>query len=317
MDINIDKVNPEFIEHEGFYYLEFEGEFYKGCKRCGGEGHYSHNGEHSRCYSCDNTSAKLGDLIGSDRAAAEKWCHERAVRKAQRERKAEAARMVEVRRMEAKQEALKTTAPDVYEFLMGIDRGPNYNDFDTYEDFSRADQEWAYSGKQEKSTFIRAMAESLVFVSEAKKPFTQNMIDAVRREITKRAERATTDAARPAVPEGRVQVTGTILSTKIVEGDYGTAFKVLIEDESGFKVYGTLAKNLCDAFETEFYAEQGEDFDTRSVGYSVWFTGSINEPERFKGIKGRKVTFTAAIEASKDDKSFGFFSRPTKAGIVS
>ena len=24
------------------------------CSRCGGTGHYSHNGEHSRCYKCEN-----------------------------------------------------------------------------------------------------------------------------------------------------------------------------------------------------------------------------------------------------------------------
>ena len=69
------------VEHEGFYYVETsDGVFGKGCRRCGGTGHYSFNGFDSICYLCGNVfEVRLGDIFKT-REAAEKWCHERAVR---------------------------------------------------------------------------------------------------------------------------------------------------------------------------------------------------------------------------------------------
>lgn len=110
-------VNPEFVEFEGMLYLEYQGEFYKGCRRCGGYGHYSHNGEHSRCYDCDNSSAKLGEHLGSDRKVAEKWCHVRALAKANRERKAEEARLKLVAARDERVAALTLSDPEVVALL--------------------------------------------------------------------------------------------------------------------------------------------------------------------------------------------------------
>jgi hypothetical protein len=299
------------VELDGYIYLQVEDSYFTGCKRCGGTGHYSFNGYDSICYLCnDNPSSKLGTFVG-DRSAAEKHAHNRRLARERRLAKAEEKRMVEVRKMEAKQAALKEAAPDVYEFLMGVVINP-FADFEQ----EPTNEEYHEGMKRaEKSSFIRAMAESLLWVSQADKPFTEKMIEAVRKTIAQRAERAVVDAARPAVPEGRVQITGTILSTKIVEGDYGTAYKILVEDETGFRVYGSLAKSLVDFFSDEFYTTHEEGIQYK-VGYTVWFEGSSNEPELYKGVKGRKITFSATVEPSKDDKSFGFFSRPTKAAVV-
>jgi len=49
-----------------------------------------------------------------------------------------------------------------------------------------------------------------------------------------------------------------------------------------------------------------------TVGYGVWFLGSVNEPELFTGVKGRRITFMAKLEPSHDDVAFAFGSRPTK-----
>ncbi len=91
--------------------------------------------------------------------------------------------------------------------------------------------------------------------------------------MTRNAER---EAATPC-PSGRVEITGIILSTKWVENNFGGAYKMVVKDDRGFRVYGTIPSSL----------------------------GSSD--------KGDRVTFTATCEPSADDKLFGFYSRPTKA----
>tara|TARA_R110000803_G_C11803217_1_gene299711 strand:- start:45 stop:599 length:555 start_codon:yes stop_codon:yes gene_type:complete len=82
------------------------------------------------------------------------------------------------------------------------------------------------------------------------------------------------------VAEGKQLIAGTILSTKQVEG-YGYnqwVLKMLVQDDRGFKVWGTVP--------TSIYAD---------------------------AEKGTRVQFNASIQASNDDSKFGFFKRPTKA----
>ena len=295
-------INPEFVEFEGMLYLEYKGEFYKGCKRCGGYGNYSHNGEHSRCYSCDNTSAKLGEHIGSDRKVAEKWCHVRALAKANRERKAEEARLAEVRKMEAKQEALKASDPDVFEFLMSVaHEGPQQEDYSSYDSFYDAISEFSRSGKGERSSFIKAMAESLVYVSQASKPFSDKMIAAVRKTIDERAAKKAAKATGPKVAEGRLSVSGRVVSTKSYETDYGTSYKMLVELEDGTRIFGSIPSNIWD--EVEFLGAYRKLAWNETDGVMTKLVGVV-------------LKFTATIEASKDDVSFGFFKRPAKAEIV-
>lgn len=307
----IEKVHPTFVEHEGFFFLEYDGEFFKGCKRCGGEGHYKFDGDSSRCYDCDDTSAKLGEQL-ANREAAEKWCHVRALAKINRERKAEAKRMVAVRAQEANAEALKLAAPDVFEFLMSVViEDDTQSLYDTYEEWAKT-QVGSAPVKLEQNSFLRSMAETLRWVGPSR-PFSERMIETVRSSMVQRTERAAVDSARPAVPtEGRQTITGTILSAKIVEGDYGTAYKVLVEDDRGFKVYGSLPKaqadEAYDAFHTQITAD---GYDIRTFGHAVWFLGTEAD-DRYNGIKGRRISFDASITASNDDKSFGFASRPTK-----
>ena len=76
-----------------------------------------------------------------------------------------------------------------------------------------------------------------------------------------------------------VEVTGTVLSTKWVENKYGSTLKMLVEDRRGFKVFGSV-------------------------------------PSALENVRGRSVSFTAALEPSRDDEKFGFFKRPTKATFI-
>lgn len=285
-------MNTTTIKHlsfEGVDFLEYDGEYWKGCRRCGGAGNYSHNGEHSRCYECDDTMAKLGDRLGT-LEQAQRWAHGLAMSRARAAAKREAERMVKVRRMESKQAALKASDPDVYEFLMGLE---------TREPFYAYETEWEYEAaraagtlpKPEKNPFLVSMWENLNYVSQCDRPFTARMVLGVRRAMDWKRTKAAEAAAHPA-PTGRVVVTGEVVSTKVVEGDYGTAFKVTVKDDQGFRVYVSLAKALVDEV----------------AGSAEW------DPEYawFHATKGRRLTFTATL-ASSDDADFAFGSRPTKA----
>lgn len=88
------------------------------------------------------------------------------------------------------------------------------------------------------------------------------------------------EAMTPA-PEGRLQVTGEVLSTKYTESYYGTQFKMLVKDDRNFKVWSTIPSSICEDIE-----------------------------------KGSRITFTATLEQSDDDESFAFAKRPTKASFV-
>lgn len=98
------------------------------------------------------------------------------------------------------------------------------------------------------------------------------------------AERAERDAAHEAgedAPEGRVVITGTVLAFKVQESMYGDVLKMLVQDDRGFRVWGSVPASL-------------EDAERES-----------------------RITFTATVTASDKDAKFGFFKRPTKAEVIS
>lgn len=97
------------------------------------------------------------------------------------------------------------------------------------------------------------------------------------------AERAARDAAHKNgedAPEGRVVITGTVLSFKWQSSDYGDVLKMLVQDDRGFRVWGSVPASLDDA--------ERED----------------------------RISFTATVAQSYDNTKFGFFKRPTKAVLL-
>lgn len=98
------------------------------------------------------------------------------------------------------------------------------------------------------------------------------------------------------VVEGNGVITGTVLSTKNVESYYGTTTKMLVLDDRNFKVWGTLPSAL--------------------EGSYTWNEARGDYDEVVAASKGDRVSFVANVEASDDDKSFGFFKRPRKAAFV-
>lgn len=277
------------VEIDGYYYRSVGETFYRGCTRCGGSGHHSHNGYDSICYKCNNIyELRLGKFIGT-REDAVKDAAKREKARLARLAKAEVERLKLVAKQDDKVAAARAEYPEVVAFLETLD---------IYE---------------ERSSFIRSMAENIQFVASHNKPFTAKMAQAVQKTLDDRSAKAAESAANPVV-EGRIEITGEILSTKVVENDFGTSFKIVVKDDRGFRVYGSLAKSLVDFFVDEFNEKHNDPY---AYGYSVWFEGSSNETTiGLDGIKGRRITFSATVEASNDDKGFGFFSRPTKAAPI-
>lgn len=127
----------------------------------------------------------------------------------------------------------------------------------------------------EPGTFMWDM-KFRIFTEE--RALTENQGKVVRRIMDQSAK----DAAESSpVIEGRIVITGKILSVKERFSAYGSVLKITVKDDRGFKVWGTLPSAIAG-----------------------------------QGCKGRRVTFTATVKASDDDETFGLYSRPVKAELL-
>jgi len=127
-------------------------------------------------------------------------------------------------------------------------------------------------------------------VSEKAMAYLKRLTEEVDNWEEIQAKKEASKALIPDVPEGRQVMTGYILSVKIREDQYTGEFlgyKMLVETDQGYKVWGTLPNNLFQA-----------------SGY-----------RHLKAI-GRKVTFRGTNTKSRDDRTFGFFSRPSNAKFL-
>lgn len=97
------------------------------------------------------------------------------------------------------------------------------------------------------------------------------------------AERDERDAAHQNgedSPEGRVVITGIVLAFKWQGSDYGDVLKMLVQDDRGFRVWGSVPASL-----------DGAERESR-------------------------ISFTATVSQSDRDTKFGFFKRPTKSVVL-
>lgn len=148
--------------------------------------------------------------------------------------------------------------------------------------------------------------DSLVNYANRNGCLTDGQRDAVLKGIetraTRAAERAEQNAGDPepsAVIAGRITIEGRLLTVKNQEGRYGCTTKMLVLDDRGFKVWGTFP----DSFSGPLFDRAIED---GSTDIRSWLSA---------GAKAR-VRFAAAVEQSRDDETFGFFKRPTKAEVI-
>lgn len=228
------------------------------CKRCGGEGYVYSNVDGGICYECNG---------GKGTMLTVKEARKRTKAAAQRAARAE-------RKLIAKQEfhnAQLEAAEAAFPILAGwFDAMADGNAF--LSDLWTKAFDYELSEKQ-----IAAAAKSL-----------QSKAD-------REAERAAEKAALSEVQVGKQTITGTIVSVKYKDSQFGGAWKMTVLDDRNFKVWGTVPTAIFDQQREE--AVEGEN-------------------PFAEHLKGRKVTFNAAVTASDDDKTFGFFKRPTKATLL-
>ena len=108
---------------------------------------------------------------------------------------------------------------------------------------------------------------------------------AKKRDVEREAERA----AAADCPEGRLILTGVVVSTDLRENAFGNTWKMLFKSDDGFKLWGTIPNSLF-GWDEECRPQLPAD-----------------------DMPGKRVTFTATVTQSADDEKFGFFKRPTKA----
>ena len=117
-------------------------------------------------------------------------------------------------------------------------------------------------------------------------------------DVAKREEKRADEPELAPVPETseRIRITAKLVHQKNVDGYYGQTLKGLFLCDAGdgkaFKLWGTVPQAVADA-EWAYQNAHGE-----------WPTDLIPA-----------VSFTARIERSSDDESFGFFKRPTKVEV--
>lgn len=108
-----------------------------------------------------------------------------------------------------------------------------------------------------------------------------SIIEAQARDDKRDEERAIENANTPDLVEGRYTIEGEVLTLKEQDSVYGVQFKQLVKLDNGTKVWGTVPEKIWDI------------------------------------DKGDRVRFDAKVTVSKDDRTFGFYSRPTKPSVIS
>lgn len=220
------------------------------CGRCGGKGYIRAFGHvhNGLCYECSGERGR--------RSTVER--EERLARRRERDR-ARRARKVEVERAEvaAKVAAYRAEHPDVVQALHA-----HAEDHGVLSDLAGALRRVGSLTEAQAALVLKVAAE----------------VDAA--------------AAAPVVPvpEGRMPIAGRVVSFKSVPGYAYNSYdlKVLVEDDRGWRVYGTAPRAIL---------RDGSGITTVDSGARV----------------GDRVAFTATLERSRDDAGFGFFKRPAKA----
>ena len=121
----------------------------------------------------------------------------------------------------------------------------------------------------------------------------------VERQAKWDAKQKAEHAAAEPIENGKQQIAGEILSIKTKDGVYGLEIKMIVKDDRGFKVWGTVPSKL----DNKAYESSLASDDWNGGDYLQW-------------LKGKRVSFSANLEASEDDIKFGFYKRPTKVSLM-
>lgn len=224
------------------------------CPRCGGSGVWAKRGT---CFNCGGTGKANSPLTFqyfTHKADAQAFITKRLENREKR-------RLATLAKKNAQDaERIAHVGKEDYDYVQGLidaDEGKNY---------------------QRVSDFLRSVHAKIT----GKWEMSSKQVNAYRSAVAKLrenlAKREAEAAATPGWTEGRHEVTGTIISTKWVDSNYGTTLKGLVKLEDGRKCWGTVGNGFPD--------------------------------------KGAVVSFTATFKPSPDDATFAFYSRPSKAKEV-
>ena len=242
-----------------------EEEYIKACRKCGGSGqHWAQHIDNGACFRCGG--------CGEEPRVRPRTLHQlelAAASLARAEAKKEAERVAKIAERDAKIALYASQGNE--EVIAALH-------LDTDEDLG--------------NDFLETMRSKLYKFGS----LTENQTAAIRRGLHPEMNEGKTP-----VLTGRVVITGTVRSTKSYDNDYGTAYKMLVEDNRGFKVFGSIPSALWD--EVEFLGSYRKNSWGETDGV-------------MQKLVGMEITFTATVEESRDDKSFGIFKRPAKASIV-
>lgn len=133
--------------------------------------------------------------------------------------------------------------------------------------------------QSQEEELVKSIVRSVVnygSLTEKQQSFLSSLLYKIRHRDEILRQRSIEKALAEPCPEGRLIVSGIVLSTKVTENIYGPVRKMLVRVDAG---------------------------------YTLW--GSI--PTGIDAERGVRVTFKATIKPSEKDSKHGFFSRPTIA----
>jgi hypothetical protein len=134
-----------------------------------------------------------------------------------------------------------------------------------------------YYGSDTDEGIVVDMVRKLVTygnLSDKQWEFLKRLMFRIENRAVVEAQRAAEKAAAQDCPTGRLDIVGTVLTTRVVEGHYGDTLKMFVKTTEGYTLWGTVPKGLT--------AERGQE-----------------------------VRFRATVEPSEKDPKHGYFSRPT------
>lgn len=111
-------------------------------------------------------------------------------------------------------------------------------------------------------------------LSDKQWEFLKRLLHRIENREVLEAQRAAEKASARDCPTGRMDIVGTVLTTRVVEGHYGDTLKMFVKTPEGYTLWGTV-------------------------------------PSGLRAEKGSEVRFRATVEPSKEDPKHGYFSRPT------
>jgi hypothetical protein len=134
------------------------------------------------------------------------------------------------------------------------------------------------------------------YLSDRQANYLRKLVEQHDNSEAVQAARDAAEAAKADCPRGRDVVVGTVLSIKATYTAFGMVDNMLVESDTGFRVFGTLPKSLATALE-----------------HTIYWDGAGTA--KFLEEKPR-VQFTATITPSDTDPKFGFYTRPAKSTIL-